>query len=118
MLYEHRSQPLLPWPQFVGRLWRSFFGTMAFILLVLSLGILGYHGFGKLAWLDSLVDASMILGGMGPVNPITTAAGKWFASIYALFCGVALLTSVGVMLTPIYHRMMHGLHLDTEGGGK
>jgi hypothetical protein len=62
-----------------------------------------------------MVNASMILGGMGPVDPITSTAGKLFASFYALFSGVLLLTSVGILLTPIAHRLLHKLHLEEEG---
>jgi len=79
----------------------------------LLIGVLGYHALGRLGWLDSLVNASMILGGMGPVNPITTTGGKWFESIYALFSGVALLTSMSVFLAPALHRMLHKLHLES-----
>ena len=65
--------------------------------------------------LDSLVNASMILGGMGPVDPITTTAGKLFESAYALFSGVAFLTSVGVFLAPALHRLLHRFHLEQRG---
>jgi len=101
---EHRSQPLLPWSKFLRRMMKS--GGLATLIIGVGLliGVLGYH---------SLVNASMILGGMGPVNPITTTGGKWFESIYALFSGVALLTSMSVFLAPALHRMLHKLHLES-----
>ncbi|HVP71455.1 MAG TPA: hypothetical protein VMS45_09020 [Gemmatimonadaceae bacterium] len=110
---EHRSQPLLPWSKFLRRMMKS--GGLATLIIGVGLliGVLGYHALGRLGWLDSLVNASMILGGMGPVNPITTTGGKWFESIYALFSGVALLTSMSVFLAPALHRMLHKLHLES-----
>jgi hypothetical protein len=88
-------------------------GIIAAILLLFSLGIgvLGYHLLEKLSWLDALLNASMILGGMGPVTPLQTNAGKIFASMYALYAGVVLLATVGILATPIFHRFMHRFHL-------
>jgi len=82
----------------------------------LGMGVIGYHFFGRLEWLDALVNASMILSGMGPVNELHSDAGKWFASFYALFSGVAFITSVGVMFAPVVHRFLHKFHL--ESGSK
>ncbi len=81
----------------------------------LGLGVLGYHLLGGLSWLDALVNASMILTGMGPVNVVATVAGKLFASFYALFSGVAFLTIVAVLLAPVVHRFLHRFHLDLAG---
>ncbi|MGH2626767.1 MAG: hypothetical protein ACRDHY_08980, partial [Anaerolineales bacterium] len=91
--YEHRSEPLLARPQFMRRL--AGHGLLAFGLVAgsLGIGILGYHGFEGLSWLDSLLNASMILGGMGPVDRLHTAAGKMFASFYALFSGMVFLAA-------------------------
>jgi hypothetical protein len=113
--FEHRSEPLLPWPKFVHRMTRS--GTVGgtIVLFALAIGVVGYHVFGRLAWIDALVNASMILGGMGPVDPITTVTGKLFESAYALFSGVAFLTSVGIFLAPALHRLIHRLHLQQPG---
>ena len=80
----------------------------------LALGVLGYHLLAGLSWIDALVNASMILTGMGPVDPMHTAAAKIFASIYAIFSGVAFLTSVGVLLAPAAHRILHRFHLDGD----
>ena len=114
MKFEHKRQALLPRPRFVRRMLLS--GALAGTVLLFSLavGVTGYHWLGRLTWLDSLVNASMILGGMGAVDPITTDAGKWFESAYALFSGVAFLTSVGVFLAPALHRLMHHFHIETD----
>jgi hypothetical protein len=110
---EHRGEPLLPWSVFVRRMMLS--GGIAAVIVTwgLLVGVLGYHFLGRLHWLDSVVNASMILGGMGPVDPIATTSGKWFESAYAIFSGVAFLTSVSVFLAPALHRMLHKLHLET-----
>jgi len=110
-MYEHHKQPLAKQSVFVRRLmWNGMIGLL---LLAFSLGIgmLGYHFLEGLAWIDSLLNASMILGGMGPVAPLQTAAGKLFASLYALYSGVILLASVGILVTPIFHRFLHRFHL-------
>jgi hypothetical protein len=80
----------------------------------LGIGVLGYHLIESMSWVDSLLNASMILGGMGPVTPLQTDAGKIFASFYALYSGVVLLASVGVLAAPILHRFMHRFHLQDE----
>ena len=112
MAFEHHSKPLLPRNEYLKRVFR--FSLFSFILLTASLGIgvVGYHMFNNLGWLDSLLNASMILTGMGPVNPIDTEAGKLFASFYAIFSGVAFLSTVTVFLSPMVHRFLHKLHVD------
>ena len=114
-MYEHKSQPLLPFRHFLRRVIDHVLIGLTIIAFSLGIGILGYHVFERLSWLDSLLNASMILGGMGPVNPIRTAAGKIFASFYALFSGVVFLVVVGIMIAPLGHRLLHRLHLaETE----
>ncbi len=84
------------------------------ILVALGIGILGYHFLEGLSWINSLLNASMILGGMGPVNPLQTTAGKLFASFYALFSGVVFIAAMGVLAAPIFHRFLHHFHLADE----
>jgi len=110
-MYEHHRQPLAKQSVFVKRL--AMNGIAGLILLAFSLGIgmAGYHFFENLSWIDSLLNASMILGGMGPVAPLQTVAGKIFASFYALYSGVVLLAAVGILAAPIFHRFMHRFHL-------
>lgn len=114
--FEHHSEPLLPKRAFFARLLRSGALTLALLLFALGVGVFGYRALGGLAWLDALVNASMILSGMGVVDHIKTDSGKWFESIYALFSGIAFMTSVGVLLAPALHRLIHKLH--AEGGAK
>ncbi|HEX2695727.1 MAG TPA: hypothetical protein VHP61_08220 [Acidobacteriota bacterium] len=118
-MYEHKSEPLLPFGRFARRLLGHFIIALVAISGSLGIGVAGYHFLGKLPWLDSLLNASMILGGMGPVDAIRTPAGKLFASFYALFSGVVFLVIVGVLMVPIGHRFLHSLHLEkARSGGK
>jgi len=90
--------------------------AMALIAVAISLGIgvVGYRFLGHLAWIDALLNASMILGGMGPVDPLTDPAAKVFASCYSLFSGLFFIGILGVVLAPFAHRLLHTLHLDDE----
>ena len=110
-VYEHRSEPLLPLRRFIRRQIDHVLIGLGIISVSLGLGVAGYHFFENLSWIDALLNASMILGGMGPVNPIRTAAGKIFASFYALYSGIIFLVVVGIMMAPILHRLLHRLHL-------
>ena len=107
-------QPLLPKAVFYERLKRNLLVGIGILSCSLLMGILGYHYFEGLAWLDSLLNASMILSGMGPVNAVTTVPGKLFASFYALFSGVAFITTMAVTFAPVVHRFLHKFHLETE----
>jgi hypothetical protein len=113
-MYERRNQPLLSRAKFLRRL--GGHGLVAFAVLIfgLGIGILGYHFFANLNWIDSLLNASMILGGMGPVDPLKTNAAKIFASCYALFSGLAFIGIVSVLLAPFVHRMLHRFHADAR----
>ena len=113
--YESRHEPLAPVPVFRIRLLQSAAVTLSLILFSLALGIAGYHWIGGLpSWVDCLYNASMILGGMGPVDPLHNDAGKVFASLYALYSGIMLLASVGVLLSPVLHRVLHRFHLESD----
>jgi hypothetical protein len=112
MRYEHKTEPLLPFRQFVARMMAHVSVGLLVIAGSLGVGVLGYHHFERLPWLDALLNASMILGGMGPVDPVRTPAGKAFASGYALFSGVIFLAVVGIMMAPAAHRLLHRLHLE------
>jgi hypothetical protein len=111
-MYEHRSEPLLERRAFLRRLASS--ATLGFGVIVLSLylGMLGYHRFERLTWIDSFLNASMLLGGMGPVEQPQTFGGKLFAGLYAIYCGLALISATGVMIAPVIHRVMHKFHLE------
>lgn len=110
-MFEHHSQPLISRRKFIRRLGRFVAAALLLLLVSWFIGILGYHQLERMSWIDSTLNAAMILGGMGPVNQLNTTAGKLFASFYALFAGVVFLISVGVLLAPIIHRLMHKFHL-------
>lgn len=114
MRLEHRRQPLLPAHLFRRRLASYAAVALGLVAVSLAIGAVGYHAFAGLSWIDSLLNASMILTGMGPVDPMRSTAGKLFASAYALFSGVAFLTIVGVLLAPVVHRFLHRFHLEIE----
>jgi len=113
-VFEHHAQPLATQTEFARRMLRFGLFAAGIILFSLGVGILGYHYFESLSWIDSLLNASMILGGMGPVNAVQTNAGKIFAALYALYSGIVLLASVGILASPIFHRLLHRFHLEIE----
>jgi hypothetical protein len=115
-MYEPKSQPLLPRRAFLGRLAASFTVGLAIVVASLLIGMVGYHGLEKLDWLQSFLNASMLLGGMGPVDAPRTAAGKLFSGLYALYCGFAVLAVAGFVFAPIFHRFLHRFHLEGNRG--
>jgi hypothetical protein len=110
--FEHHTQPLLPRELFIRRLISYVFIACVLITFSLGIGVLGYRYFEGMGWLDALMNASMILGGMGPVTELHTNGGKLFASFYALFSGIAFLAIAGTLIAPIAHRFLHQLHLE------
>jgi hypothetical protein len=116
-MYERHHQALIPRRVFYRRLARN--AGFALLLLggSLALGVLGYHFSEGIPWIDSLLNASMLLGGMGPVTELHTTAGKLFASFYALYSGIVFLIGAGLLFAPVFHRVMHRFHLETEDEG-
>ncbi|MDZ4406191.1 hypothetical protein [Prosthecobacter sp.] len=93
----------------------TFFGlAIGVAAMALAIGVLGYHFIAGFGWIDSLLNASMILGGMGPVNELTSDEAKLFASFYALFSGLVLISVMGIVLAPAAHRALHLFHLDEQ----
>ena len=113
-MYEHHTKPLLPKEKYYQRILRNFFWGGIIVTFSLLIGILGYHFTENLGWIDSLLNASMILTGMGPVNSMTTTASKLFASFYAIFSGVVFLTTIAFVLAPVAHRFLHKFHLQDK----
>jgi len=114
--YEHHREPLAPHHVFVRRVLLHFSMAIGLICLSLGIGIVGYHNLGGLAWEDALVESSMLMGGMGPVygQSLTTVSAKLFSSAYALFCGLVLIALFGIILAPVFHRILHRLHFSEK----
>jgi len=108
------TRPLPRWEHFLFRFLRGAALSAALVTFSLTLGATGYHEFENLPWLDAYLNASMILTGMGPVNPIQTEGGKLFAIAYSLFSGVVFLSACAVLFAPIVHRFLHRFHLDMQ----
>ncbi len=100
--------------RFYHRLLRAMALASGIIACSLGIGVLGYHFIGGLKWVDALLDASMILSGMGPVSPLTSDAAKIFASGYALFSGLILISTMGIVLSPVFHRVLHKFHVEEQ----
>ena len=115
-MYEHHKQPLAKQSVFAKRL--ALNGVIGFVLLAFSLGVgmVGYHFLEGLSWIDSLLNASMILGGMGPVATIASTGGKLFAGFYALYSGLVFLVVAGLLLAPVVHRVLHRFHWEISEG--
>jgi len=110
--FEHRAQSVISLRQFAVRLAHS--GTVALGLVAGSLfvGMAGFHFIQRLSWIDAFLNASMLLGGMGPVATPTTFAGKLFSGLYALYCGLVVIFVAGVLLAPVAHRILHKFHME------
>jgi hypothetical protein len=111
-MFEGRREKVAPFPVFLKRMARWATLSAGLVFIVLLIGVAGYHWLGELGWVDSLVEASMILGGMGAVSPLKTTAVKLFASAYALFSGLVFIAAMGLLLTPVVHRMLHKFHVE------
>lgn len=115
-MYEKSRSRLLKPLEFLRRVLKHGFIALAMVAVALGIGVAGYHWIGKFSWVDSLLNASMILGGMGPVNPLDNDGAKIFASIYALFSGLAFIGVATVLTAPFIHRLLHRFHLDELDG--
>jgi hypothetical protein len=106
-MYEKKHEALASVKTYRQRLLNNGLITCFVLLVSLGIGVLGYHFICGFAWIDALLNASMILSGMGPVDSINNDAGKIFSSVYAIFSGVVFISSVGFLLTPAIHRFFH-----------
>jgi len=116
--FEHRTQPLLSRRLFIQRLIKHGLIGALVVGFSLGIGIVGYHWIAGFSWVDSLLNASMLLGGMGPVGNLPNDSAKIFASLYALYAGMAFLVLTGLLLAPILHRVLHRFHWDAEQGAR
>lgn len=119
-MYEHKKQPLASPKTYYKRLGRNVLFAAAIILVFLGIGMIGYKitiPDPKFTWYDSLLNASMILSGMGPMFDSSihlSNAAKVFASCYAIFSGVMFITTIAIIITPVAHRFFHKLHIDDK----
>ena len=114
-MFEHVTKPILPRPQFVSRLMRAVLLGLAMISISLAIGMAGYlYFFPKLDWADAFVNAAMILSGMGPLAIPETTGAKIFSGCYAIYSGLMLVMSAGVVFAPLVHRFLHKLHADED----
>ena len=100
---------------FYHRFLRALLVAGGVIGVSLGFGILGYHFIAGFGWVDSLLNATMILTGMGPVGTLSSDAAKIFASAYALFSGIVFVTATGIILSPMFHRVLHRFHVEEKG---
>lgn len=113
-MYEHRGQPVLPWQSFRRRMMRHGGYAGVIVLVSTAFGMAGYHWVAGYRWIDAFLNSAMLLGGMGPVGDIPTGAGKLFAGFFALYAGLVFLGVAGLLLAPVFHRMMHRFHVEAE----
>ena len=113
-MFEHHTQPILPRRQFLQRLAQSGGIVLALVMASLLVGMAGYHLLEGLQWIDAFLNASMLLGGLGPVDVPHSYAGKFFAGCYALYCGLVVILIAGVLLAPVAHRLLHKFHVQNN----
>jgi hypothetical protein len=116
--FEHKEGAMLTPVQFAGRLAGNVVFALVVIGVALVAGMLGYHLTENMGWLDAFLNSAMLLGGMGPVDQLHTEAGKFFAGVYALACGLLFVLVSGVVLAPVLHRVLHALHVRDDEDDK
>lgn len=109
-MYESKNQPPIPRASFARRLAVHLGLAGGLLLASLGVGMVGYVRFEHMSWIDAFLNSAMLLGGMGPVNPPQTDAGKLFAGVYALYAGLVFIVTAALMLTPVVHRVVHRFH--------
>jgi hypothetical protein len=114
MEFEHRRERPIPLRAFIWRLAHHGGVAAGVVAISAAIGTVGYHWLGEQGWLDAFLNACMILGGMGQVGDVTPTGGKLFASFFALYAGMIFLIVAAVLLTPIFHRVLHRFHWEGD----
>jgi len=114
-MFERRQEPLLPIAEFRRRVARFAVLALAVTMVWWMVGILGYHFLAGLSWIDAILNSAMIVGGMGPVDPLKNDVAKLFASVYAITSGAVFIGAVGLLFSPIIHRVYHHFHINEDG---
>ena len=112
--FEKNNEPLASGSKFFFRMLQSAMYCLVVLAFSLAIGTWGYHVFAQTAWVDSFLNASMILTGMGPVDKMESDSAKFFSSLYAIYSGVAFLSTISLLFAPIMHRVLHWMHIDSE----
>lgn len=113
-LFETGNQPLLTGPKFALRMTRFFLAASLLVGLSLLGGMLGYWYFAEMSWIDAFVNSAMILSGMGPVGELKSNSAKFFAGFFALYSGLLLILTSGLLVAPLIHRVLHSFHCDVD----
>jgi hypothetical protein len=113
-MFEHRTEKLLSRAAFLRRMLKYAFASFSFVVISLAIGMVGYHQFEGMTWIDAFVNAAMLMGGMGPVSELHTDTGKLFAGGYALYCGLIVVIAIGLLVAPVLHRVLHHFHVESE----
>ena len=113
-MFESRRQKVIPRAKVVRRVVKSLVVAGTILAAALAVGTFGYHYLGELPWIDAVLNASMILTGMGPVDPMRSSGAKLFAAAYALFSGLVFITTMAIALVPVFHRLLHKFHIDEK----
>lgn len=114
MIYEQKSEPVLSRPAFLRRVAQHGGVALLITLVSLLLGTVGYHVCGGQSWIDSFLNAAMLMGGMGQVGEVTSTGGKLFAAFYSLYAGFVFIVVAGLLIAPLFHRILHRFHLEIE----
>lgn len=114
-MYESRTQAPLTRRKFATRMIGHAAVVIGLLAFSLAIGMAGYVGFERLTWFDAFLNTAMLLGGMGPVNPPQTEAGKLFAGLFALYAGLVFIVAAALVLAPLLHRLLHRFHWEDNG---
>ena len=116
MPFEHHRQPVAPHHVFLRRILNHLAMVLGVLGVTMAIGIIGYTQIGHLAWPDAVVESAMLMGGMGPVygQELPNTSAKLFSAAYALFCGLVLIALFGILLAPVFHRILHRLHFSEK----
>lgn len=113
--FDYKESPLASPERFARRMLVNIIAALVLVGIALGVGVYGYQATEGMALIDAFLNSAMLLGGMGPVPPeLHTEAGKLFAGFYALGCGLVLVLVTGIVLAPVFHRVLHALHVDDD----